>query len=672
MNEHPYLTLGPASDGVGIGALAIGALCLVLALVRVRALESAIERAPTRWFVGGLALGAAALSSLYLVHYLRGGPRIIDATAYFLEGRVLSTGHFTFAVPEPSGSFRGRFLLPTPDERLGVIFPPGYPLLLAAGFLAGAPLAVGPLVAGLLVVATYFTTLMLFSDERVARVAALVSMLCAALRYHTADTMSHGLSALLFVLAVGCAFRKTKSSVLLAGLFVGWLVATRPVTGGVACAVTLLALSGDTRRLPLLALGMLPGVALFTAHAHALTGSWLGSTHLDYYALADGPPGCFRYGFGSGIGCRFEHGDFVKEHLADGFGPLEAAWISLERLALHGIDVTNLFPLSLLAPFAMIRYWREPAVRLLALATVLLVLAYAPFYYPASYPGAGARLFADVLPLEHALLGLALVRLRMARFVPALMLLGFALHAVQQHRALAEREGGNPMFASSALGGARAGIVFVGTDHGFLLGHEPKNTDARRSTVVARRRGDAHDRLLWEHLGRPAAYRYDYDVDRGTTRLSVYRPGELADRYEAEAEWPPLAVASGWAHPDFRECLSGGQGLHLRADERANASVEIELVAPEPGRYDLLVGWLADPRAELGVTINGARTTLTGARDGTAAAGDCFSARLPGVVMSSRRAPSGDATVRARVRLDAPRDVIVDYLELRGTEAKKR
>jgi hypothetical protein len=662
VNEHPYLTLGPASDGVGIGALVVGLVCLVLALVRVRALEAAIDRVPSRWLVGGLALGAVALSSLYIVHYLRGGPRIIDATAYWLEARVFSTGAFAFDVPEPSGSFRGRFLLTTPDHRLGVIFPPGYPLLLAAGFLAGAPLAVGPLVAGLLVVATYHTTLTLFADERVARAAALVSMLCAALRYHTADTMSHGLSALLLVLALGCAARKTRRAVLLAGLLVGWLIATRPVTGAVALAIAAFSLRRDARRLPLLGLALLPGLALFVAHAHALTGSWLGSTHLAYYALADGPPDCFRYGFGSGIGCRFEHGDFVKEHLANGFGLLEAAWITVERLALHGIDVANLFPLSLLVPFAIIRFRNEPAVRLLALAPVLMVLAYAPFYYPASYPGAGARLFSDVLPLEHALLGLALVRLRSARFLPAAMLLGFGLHAVQQHRALAEREGGNPMFTPSALGAARAGIVFVGTDHGFFLGHDPEVGDPRQTTVVARRRSDAHDRVLWERLGRPAAYRYDYDVDGGTTRLSDYRPGELGDRFEAEAEWPPLVVASGWAHPDFRECLSGGQGLHLRGDERARTIVEVELVAPEPGLYDLEVGWLADPRTEFAVSINGTRTALTGARDGMATPGGCLSAR----------ARPSEVTGRVMVRLDAPGDVIVDYLALRRPEAKKR
>jgi len=32
-----------------------------------------------------------------------------------------------------------------------------------------------------------------------------------------------------------------------------------------------------------------------------------------------------------------------------------------------------------------------------------VMLAYVPFYFDGSYPGGGARLFADVLPLEHVL-----------------------------------------------------------------------------------------------------------------------------------------------------------------------------------------------------------------------------------------------------------------------------
>ncbi|HVR19633.1 MAG TPA: hypothetical protein VMS65_08050, partial [Polyangiaceae bacterium] len=626
-----------------------------------------LDRVPRLLFVGMLAVVATGLSWLYLAHYLGGGPRIIDAAAYFLEGRVLSTGQFAFDVPSPSASFRGRFLLPTPDGRLSVIFPPGYPLLLAAGFLVGAPLVIGPLLAGALVVATYATTRTLLGDERVARTAAVVSALCAALRYHTADTMSHGLSALLFTVAIGCAARRTGRFVVLAGLAAGWLVATRPVSGAAAAVLLLVVLRRHRGLVPLLVAGMLPGLVLFASHAHAATGSWFGSTQLSYYALADGPPGCFRYGFGAGVGCRFEHGDFVKEHLANGFGVLAASRVTIERLALHTIDVANLVPLALLVPWAAIRFRKEPNVLTLALAPLLVVLAYVPFYYPASYPGAGARLFADVLPLEHALLALALVRSGSARFAPGAMLLGFALHGVHQHVALAEREGGKPMFVSSALGQVTSGLVFVDTDHGFLLGHDPSSRDAKRGLIVARRRDDAHDRVLWERLGRPRSVRYDYDVDRGATLVAPYVPDASPLRFESEAEWPPLAVPLGWVHPDFRECLSRGQGLHLRPIAKSgspspSARVELELVPPSAGQYELSVGWLADPRAELRVSIGTSRASLVGASNGVSTGAGCFTGHAFSIELDQR----------ARLTLNAADEVIVDYVELTPVETKKR
>jgi hypothetical protein len=165
---------------------------------------------------------------------------------------------------------------------------------------------------------------------------------------------------------------------------------------------------------------------------------------------------------------------------------------------------------------------------------------------------------------------------------------------------------------------------------------------------------------LWERLGRPQAYRYDYDVLQGTTTVTAIRPDELGGRLESEAEWPPLAVAAGWAHPDFRECLSGGQGLHLRGPSGTRATVEV--VPPMPGRYELTLGWLADPHTEIELGINGSRISLVGSRDGLEQKGGCFIARAGAIELT------GPTRVELRVR----QDVIVDYLELTSPDAKKR
>jgi hypothetical protein len=285
----------------------------------------------------------------------------------------------------------------------------------------------------------------------------------------------------------------------------------------------------------------------------------------------------------------------------------------------------------------------------LGLGTLGVILGYAPFYFPGSYPGAGARFFADALPLEHALVGLALVRLELSRFLPGATLLGFALHGVHAHEALRARDGGRPMYEPSVVerAGVTAGLVFVSTDHGFSLGHDPGARDPHRSLVVARHRDAAHDYALFRALGSPSTFRYDYSATTGRAALRSYVP-EHPDpfRVEAESEWPPLAVDRGWAHPDYGGCLSAGRGLHLRGD--SGASVTIELVAPEPGTYHLDIGWLADPGAVLEVTLGGRSTRLTAGRSGCA------------------RSPIGRFSVERgqTMRVSASRNLLLDYVDL--------
>jgi hypothetical protein len=128
-----------------------------------------------------LCLAAFALSWAYLTVYLGGGPRIIDATSYFLEARSLAAGSFRFQALDPTAAFRGRFLLASPDgHQLGVIFPPGYPLVLALGVRLGCPLLVGPMLGALLVAATYALSRALGQARNVALLAAGLSVLCTA------------------------------------------------------------------------------------------------------------------------------------------------------------------------------------------------------------------------------------------------------------------------------------------------------------------------------------------------------------------------------------------------------------------------------------------------------------------------------------------------------------
>jgi hypothetical protein len=661
--KSPLFELGPSADPVGTATLVAGALLLALGVLRPRALAAFVARQPARRFVLAVAALAALLSCGYVAYFLRGGPRIIDATSYFLEARALAEGKLAFALPEPTGAFRGRFSLLGPNG-LAVVFPPGYPILLALGFRAGAPLLVGPLLAALLVGATYLAAKEFALGEEVARTAALLSALCVALRYHTADTMSHGLSALLLVGAMTLAARPSVARAALAGLLAGWLIATRPVSGAVAVTLTMALLATRCprgQRLGSLALAtvlLTPGLLLLGLHQRAATGSFWHSTQLAYYALADGPPGCFRWGFGQGVGCRFEHGDFVERRLGDGFGLFQALRLTGERLLWHAFDVVNLAPAVLLVPYVVWRERATTAVRWLGLGTALAVLAYLPFYFPGSYPGGGARLIADALPLEHVLVALAVTRLELAALAPGAMLLGFALNTVHAHLALSAREGGRPMFEPAVLERAHVthGLVWVSTDHGFALGHDPAARDGQNGVVVARSRGDAHDFALWTALGRPDSYRYEYSLETG--RAAVIRipppPSGGRWRWEAEAEWPPLAVGAGWAHPDFRPCLSGGEGLHLRPTGRTGAEVTFELGAPAAGEYAVRLGWLADKGASLRVSLGGSP----------------FSVHHLGAGCEVSELGRRELGRTTRVVVASDDDGLIDYLELSRPSAK--
>jgi len=657
--SSPYTTLGCPPDGVAWAALVAAAALLPL-LLRARARGPLGSATKTGLILPALAVSAAILSAGYVAHYLRGGPRIIDATSYYLQARAMAHGYFAFPVASPLGSFGGRFLLPSAPHSLSVIFPPGYAAVLAVGFWLHAPMLVGPVLGALIVLVTYELARELSGRTDVARVAAGLSLLCAALRYHTADTMSHGLCALLLCTGTLGALRARRWDALASGLALGWLIATRPVSVALGVVLALCLLERSARRWAWFGVGLVPGVLLLLCYQRSATGSFFSSTQLAYYALADGPPGCFRYGFGRGIGCLYEHGEYVRARLATGYGFREALGVSVRRLAVHSIDIANAAPLALLCPAGAWLMRDNRSVRVLFYACLGLMLAYAPFYFDGSYPGGGTRLFAELLPLEHVLLAIALVRLEWTAVALPFSLVGFALHASFAHRALAEREGGRPMFEAQVLehAGVDQGLVFVDTDHGFNLGHDPGELDAHLHVVVARYEHDAHDWWLWNQLGRPKSYRYSYSAGANAAHgeLTPYLPARAGARFEAEAEWPPLAIGNGWAQPDFVPCASNGRGLRLHPTApSASSALELELPLPvDPSPHLLRLGWVAPPGPPtnlhliLGQDLNPGRDLILGPEGGC------------GVVEWGPLQLGGGPV---RVRVEASRGGVLDYIE---------
>jgi hypothetical protein len=627
VSEHAS-ALGYAVPADGPGWTALG-LALVAA-VGAAVLHKRLLRGSTAGWVALWALGAAALSAAYVHLYLRGGPRIVDATSYWMQARAMAHGLLAWHVPAPTASFRGRFLLSSGEMNspmLGVIFPPGYPALLALGFVARCPLAVGPALAAALVVASSALAWQLTARTEVVKIAAVASALCACLRYHTADTMSHGLAALLLTCALLFGLRaaahprltRHRAALWIAsGVACGWLAATRPACALALACVGCIALGVHVARdgpsrassAALDVAALIAGAALPTAalavQQHAVTGRWFESSQSLYYLLSDGPPGCFRYGFGSGIGCVVEHGPYVDSVVRHGHGLSSALITTARRLHLHLSDVANAEPIAIVALAGAWLTRRDPWCRTAALVPLALVAVYVPFYFDGSYPGAGARLLADALPIEHVFLAVAVVAWS-DRFadrdrgycaavsgLAALMLAGFAVRTSHEHAKLRDRDGARPMYEPSVvtaqLGSDPRGLLLVASDHGFNLAHDPTVRSAGSGLVVARARHDDRDRMLWLRLGRPSTWEYIFDPwdprqrEPHVVARSMASSDPVRWRFEAEAEWPPLAQSGGYAAPTWLasgSCASSGLALGITRTDPNEACVTVEVPLPE-------------------------------------------------------------------------------------------
>lgn len=581
------------------GCLLLGVAFLVPALrgTVTRWLTHASQRA----YAVTLLCTALLLNLAYVHFYLRGGPRIIDATAYWLQAHVFASGSYTFAAPGPLHAFGGRFLVVTPSGELSVLFPPGFAAVLAFGVRLGVPMLVNPVLGALCALLTYALG-RAWWDERIGRLAGVLSALCAALRYHSADTMSHVwcaclvLTLLLAVTAPGSPPKRGWTMPLVAGLCAGWLFATRPLTGlvfgglGLVAGLVVRPRQGAHlwRTVGAYALGCAPGLCLWFTYQWVTTGSMFISTQSVYYARSDWPSDCFGLGFGANVGCRFEHGDFLARYQPHGYGLREALAVCGRRLWSHLRDVANLPWLPLVSVVTLGGFTRSRPVAVTWTLWVAHIAAYALFYYDGNYPGGGARLYAELLPLQHLLLAVALASFGAEWMAVPLAAIGFSVWSATQHRALSEREGGRPMYEPAVLEarGITNALVFVNTDHGFDLGFVPR-TSAASSPIVARGRGDAFDYTTWVNLGKPEAYRYTFDPYRADSlpALTRFTP-EPNSTFLGSSLWPPVTSDFGSVSPEFAHAC-GTPGISLHPTTSLSQQTRVELWVSTPGEYRL-------------------------------------------------------------------------------------
>ena len=249
--------------------------------------ERWIQGSSPRWLMAGLFgvtfLLTTGLSLLLFEH----GPRIPTGIAHWFHARILVSGSLYGEAP-PLPEFFSLLTVVTDSDRWFSIFPLGHTALVAGALLLGMPRIVNPLCGAVAVVLFYLLGKELFG-ERTGRLAAVFGLLSPFFVFMSSEFYNDS-SSLVFCTAFLLFFaRATKSGRLrdglLAGVFLGLAVNTRPVTALAASlpfvgySLWLLLRAPRRHALPLAGtcIATLAFVALLLASNYGITGDALAT-----------------------------------------------------------------------------------------------------------------------------------------------------------------------------------------------------------------------------------------------------------------------------------------------------------------------------------------------------------------------------------------------------------
>ncbi|MEO8504342.1 MAG: glycosyltransferase family 39 protein [Acidobacteriota bacterium] len=238
-----------------------------------------------------IAVLAATTSLLICDVALERIPHVTDEISYSFQAKILTSGRLWLTPPAgaPLGLFTVQCVILTP-ERWCSLYPPGWPLLLAVGWLVGQPWILGPLLLAGSVLGVWQLGRLLFdSTTGLIAAAALAASPFALLM--SASSMAHGpaLCATVWCLALlAQGIRGERPGRLAAaGLVGGVAFLIRPFTAVALLAPAVLAavfwlraVRGGTRWLKDLgwmAAGAAPAVLGFLLYNHTVFGNALRS-----------------------------------------------------------------------------------------------------------------------------------------------------------------------------------------------------------------------------------------------------------------------------------------------------------------------------------------------------------------------------------------------------------
>jgi 4-amino-4-deoxy-L-arabinose transferase-like glycosyltransferase len=229
-----------------------------------------------------------AAASAWLGHQVFGSvPHVADGVSYAFQGQIFAAGHPWLRPPAVPEAFEAQNVLLNETRWCG-IYPPGFPALLALGWLLKAPHLVNPLLLGFAIFGVYRLGSILY-DHRTGLLGALLLAVSPFALLMGGDFMGHVASLSVFmwclVFLAKAALEDGAVPLLLAGLLGGFGVVVRPQAAVLFLAPAALALLAVRRQSPrrivgLLALGAALPVALLFAYNISLSGNPLRMAYI--------------------------------------------------------------------------------------------------------------------------------------------------------------------------------------------------------------------------------------------------------------------------------------------------------------------------------------------------------------------------------------------------------
>jgi len=237
------------------------------------------------------AVAAGAVSAIGLVVtlsiakvVLEGMPHVQDSVAYLFQAKIFALGRLWAPLPPHPEFFAHEFIVMRDGRWFGK-YPPGWPLLLALGVLAGAPWAVNPVCAALSLLVLYRLGREIYRP-RIGLLASVLGITSPFLLFLSGSMMAHP-SGLLFILLFAWMYwratgpHRSNYASALAGAAIGMACLIRPYSALVAAFPFVVdaflrgrRAPGDAmRRFVPMVVAAIPFVGAFLAYNAVFTGN---------------------------------------------------------------------------------------------------------------------------------------------------------------------------------------------------------------------------------------------------------------------------------------------------------------------------------------------------------------------------------------------------------------